>query len=359
MTIYIIIAIVLLIFILLPQYFDRISFPISSILLFFLGTFRAVTVGTDTGGVYYSNWNCINWDMNSWNRFTPFEPGYNILMLLVKDYISNEYEVMYGLTFAISFILTLYFIRKESQRPIFSLFVFYTTYLYMAYFNIMRQCFAMSIILVLIYNYMHRKISIYWYIIGVIVISQLFHSSIMFYLIVPLLNYLSEKNIQKWILYVILACSFFLFLNVSVITGIVPYFQSILSERYFGYVEWGLQIDSQYSFMEMLMYTLFLSFCIYFHKGNKFSVYFWLVFIGVIIRSLFINIVPMMARIYILGNIAMVIMVVNIYFSLETRLKRYIILAAVILFGFVILTNSLSHNYGELVPYKNWIIDLL
>lgn len=49
------------------------------LLMAFVGAFRNIDIGTDTGTWYYSNWFFTTFELKTWNHFTPFEPGFNIL----------------------------------------------------------------------------------------------------------------------------------------------------------------------------------------------------------------------------------------------------------------------------------------
>lgn len=331
--------------------FKEALFYALSFIMLWLGVFRAKSVGTDTGAWYYSNWIFTTFDPKTWNKFTPMEPGYNLFMAFTKEYISNSYWVVYGLTFFIGFSLLIYVIKKYSINPVFSLLIMYIFCIYTSYYNIMRQTMAMSFCLILIMLYINQRIKLMVYIVGISIVAFLIHGTSIFYCLVPCIALLTKKNISKKILYIVLALSLFLFINTSVINNIILYSSSILSARYFSYVEWGQQLDSNYSLLEMLMYMAFTAACIYFHKGSHFSVLFYIFFIGVVMRASLINIVPIIGRVCDLMFVMSVFLVPNICNSLLGR-KKYVFIFIVLGIGSIVFFNSLGHNYGEIIPYK-------
>ena len=331
--------------------FKNALFYILSFIMLWLGAFRAKSVGTDTGAWYYSNWVFTTFNPNTWNKFTPMEPGYNLFMAFTKEYISNSYWAVYGLTFLIGFSVLIYVIKRYSTNSAFSLLILYIFCIYTSYYNIMRQTLAMSFCLLLIMLYITQRIKLIVYILGVCLVAFLIHGTCFFYCFVPCMTLLSKKNISKKILYSVLAVSLFLFINKSVINNIILYSSSLLSARYFFYVEWGQQLDSNYSLLEMLMYMAFTAVCIFFHKGNRFSELFYIYFIGVVMRASLINVVPIVGRVCDLMFVMSVFFVPNISNSL-LGWKKYVFVCIVLGIGSIVFFNSLSHNYGEIIPYK-------
>lgn len=352
MTLYIIIFFLTLFSIFLPQKYDKRAFFITSILLLFLGTFRAKSVGTDTGSWYYYNWFYTTFNPKTWNHFTPFEPGYNLFIATVKTFISSEYIAVYGLTFAISFICIWYVIDKYSTRKTLSLFIFYAFYIYLTYYNLMRQTLAMSLCLILLFKYLYSNLNIFKYLVSITIISLLIHKTSLLFCIFPFFQYLSKIKIEKKILYVILVISVFFFINTRYINEIIGFTKFFLTERYFRYVEWGQQLSVNYSLLEMLMYVCFTCICIFFHKGNRFSPIFMIYYSGVILRALFINLIPIASRVFSLTSIFAIFIIPMIYSNITNKKSRIIFLTLVIFIGSIIFINSLNNNYGEIIPYK-------
>lgn len=352
MEIYIFVYLILLCSYFLKKKWSKWLFPILSFLLLFLGVFRAKTVGTDTGTWYYSNWVATTFNPDTWNKFTPMEPGYNIFMAFIKEYISNDYLASYGLTFAIAFGCTLYTIKKNSANPIFSLLIMYIFCIYTSYYNLMRQTLAMSICIIFIMEYLKKNIDVIRFFILVYAVSFLIHGTALLFCIIPFFCWLSKKEISPKILYVILAISLFLFINTSFINSVIMNTNTILSTRYFSYVEWGQQLDSNYSLLEMLMYMAFTTACIYYNKTEYFSPLFYLYFMGIVMRAAFINIVPIISRISDLTSIACIFFIPAMTENLSKK-EKLIFSSIVLAIGSIIFFNALKHNYGEIIPYEN------
>lgn len=129
-------------------------------ILIIVGAFRGIKVGTDTLW-YYNNWLFTTFDVKSWNHFTPFEPGFNILIAFLKN-VNSSYYFFYSLIFTVTLLMFLK-AAKIAKVNIGYLFSFFFLCYYFAFcMNIMRQMFALSIGAILLYSFIKRKFHSYF-----------------------------------------------------------------------------------------------------------------------------------------------------------------------------------------------------
>lgn len=289
---------------------DKYIWALITVFLTFIGAFRTIDVGTDTGWYYY-NWVLTTFNPATWNHFTHFELGYNLFIAFVKQYISNEYIAVYGLTFIISFGCISYVMRKYSVNSWFSVLLFYTFCFYFLCMNIMRQTLSMSICYVFIMAYLSRKINLIVYILLIYVLSILIHGTTVFFLAIPLFRLLENVKINKIYLYAILLLSLLFFVNPKLVQNMITLSSSVLSVRYYSYVEWGLQLDSNYSLLEQIMYVCLGLLLVYYNKGNKYKTLLFVYIFVVVLRGMFINVVPIISRVVSLGMTSLIIIIPN------------------------------------------------
>lgn len=95
MEIYIFIGVfLLLITCIAPR--DKTVFYFFCILFAMIGLFRSHNVGTDCIA-YSSAFRKITLNPNTWNLILPFEPGFNVLCALFKQYISSSPMLLWGI----------------------------------------------------------------------------------------------------------------------------------------------------------------------------------------------------------------------------------------------------------------------
>lgn len=351
MQVYVGIYLLLLLSIFLPRRLDSVTFPLSLMILLFIGCFRGVNVGTDVL-VYLKNFAPITSDINTWNVYTPFEPGFNFLMAFMKKYINDSYFFFYGSVFVVTFLLLAFFIYRLSPRPQVSLFLLYTLCYYFASMNYMRQYFALAICLCLLCFYLKGEwCKWYIFVLAICTVSLMFHSSLIVFSVLPLINYLLvNKRISKNILYLGLFASVFFFFSKTYLINTLLYVSSFLSDRYATYIRWGLYDQAVYSSAEMLLLVSFCSFVVFVEK-NKRSLFFYMYYISIVFRTSFITLVPMLGRIYFVYEIVSIIYFVQLYYSIEKKYQRITFGFAVVLYGAILCARSLLNNANEIIPY--------
>ena len=146
MEIYIFIGVfLLLITCIAPR--DKTVFYFFCILFAMIGLFRSHNVGTDCIA-YSSAFRKITLNPNTWNLILPFEPGFNVLCALFKQYISSSPMLLWGIMSAFYTFNMGRFFRKYTSNINIALLLFYLLGTYMFSFNIIRQSFAFALLLV-------------------------------------------------------------------------------------------------------------------------------------------------------------------------------------------------------------------
>lgn len=205
--------------------------------LIIVGAFRGIKVGTDTLW-YYSNWLFTTFDEKSWNHFTPFEPGFNILIAFLKN-VNSSYYFFYSLIFTVTLLMYLK-AAKIAKVNIGYLFSFFFLCYYFAFcMNIMRQMFALSIGAILLYSFYKKNISLIFYEIGVLLITLLFHHSMIILALFPIFvlvdfnRFLNTKNL----LIILIVVQILSKTALPFIQSVVLNFSGILGDRADYYIE--------------------------------------------------------------------------------------------------------------------------
>lgn len=206
-------------------------------ILIIVGAFRGIKVGTDTLW-YYNNWLFTTFDVKSWNHFTPFEPGFNILIAFLKN-VNSSYYFFYSLIFTVTLLMFLK-AAKIAKVNIGYLFSFFFLCYYFAFcMNIMRQMFALSIGAILLYSFYKKKISLIFYEIGVLLITLLFHHSMIILALFPIFvlvdfnRFLNTKNL----LIILIVAQILSKTALPLIQSVVLNFSGIFGDRADFYIE--------------------------------------------------------------------------------------------------------------------------
>ncbi|MFZ5986468.1 MAG: EpsG family protein [Bacillota bacterium] len=156
-----------------------------SYLIFFFGmtaiisALRAYAVGNDTDQFYRAYERIAQVDWTSFYLFR-YELGFTVLCK-VLSYISREPQLLLIVTSLFSSYSIGRFIYKNSCNVVLSSYLFITLNIYADYLNLMRQVIALSIILFGIEYLKEKKIIRF---VLFVVIASLFHQSALFVLVV-------------------------------------------------------------------------------------------------------------------------------------------------------------------------------
>lgn len=209
--------------------------------LIYLFAERSLQVGTDTAYTYYPYYYIGYCQMG--NAYDGIEYGFMALFRFAYS-VSNSFngclwvlgEILFGSYFV---ILSKIFSRK---RFLISVLVF-ITYYYFPSFNILRQSFAMMLVLLGL-DYLKRNKKIYFIIL--ILVASLFHTSALVCLPILIFDYLSNKSKTKRIISI--------FLTVLIIISISPIYNFLLDTTIFSKLS-NYVLSTELSFIEMLSFA--------------------------------------------------------------------------------------------------------
>jgi hypothetical protein len=140
-------------------------------ILFVISGIRGESVGTDTANYLRGFRGIRNAHFNEMFEIERWETGY-VLLNKLSSYISDNDQVILFVTSVLALIGVGYFIYKNSNNVVFSLYLFVSLYLYFFSFNGIRQAIAISIIV----SGFHliRERSLFKYLI-IVLIASFFH----------------------------------------------------------------------------------------------------------------------------------------------------------------------------------------
>lgn len=329
---------------------------ITIIFLCIIVFFRDNTVGTDVAS-YSINFHRINWHKYSWNYYLPFEPGFNYFILFFKYYIINNPMICWG-TIGIIYVLCFYkFANKYTQNVNIALLCFYLLGTYFLVFNIMRQCFACAILL-LIFTHTNivnpTKKDIIISIVFIFLIGLLLHPTI-FIFYTYLLYHIKAINrlISKKIMIIALCVSFIIFYTQAIIPFLSSFIDTSSAEgKLINYAMRNIQNneDSGFSITKIILITIFQIYLIFISSNPK-NIFLFTGTCGVLFLNCFGVLVLEFARVY-----ELLISLQIIYLSEMWSIKKHNTLTMLykpilLLYLTAIFMNILFKNYGEIIPY--------
>lgn len=253
------------------------------VFMIFVGAFRGMSVGTDTLW-YRNNWVSMTFDPKTWNRYTPFEPGFNFYIAFVKSFVSNSYYFIYTSVFLFTYLFYLLTIKKATI-PLGLFFSFlWMTHCYMDTMNIMRQCLAMSICVYLFVLYDKGNIKLLSFVLFVLSVMFLLHKSSAVFLLTPLFRkdfigkILSTSNMIVILFLAIFGSVFlsdFIGDNLILLSG-------VFGERADSFIETTNKIGLTERAGGYIGFFLYGFFLILFSKNRRNS-YFYIGFVGFVL----------------------------------------------------------------------------
>lgn len=333
---------------------NKIYIYILLILMCSIIALRGMSVGTDTYG-YSKTFERITANPNSWDSYVIFDPGFAYLAYLFKNVVSDNPLDCWGLM-GIFYVVSFYFFAKKYSGNVgLSMILFLLQGSYFIGFNIIRQCFALSLIMCLFIHYDITNLKIRHILVIIpliLIIGYLFHPAVMIFLVIP---FLSNNTIQKYAtkktLVCILVCSFVI--NVSGLA--VEYVRRFLESTGFegkliAYMSRVMAEESGYSIVKLVFITVFHTYTILVSKNVK-NIFLFIGTFGIIFLNLFGQIVIEFVRIYEALMVFGLIYYVQMLTEKNCYSKRAFYKPILILFLLVIYINILMKNYGEIVPY--------
>lgn len=322
-------------------------------LLLFIGACRDITIGTDTGTWYYKNWFFTTFNPNTWNHYTPFEPGFNLYIAFFKKYISSSYTAFYSLLFIFTYILFIYFFKNEKYNIGIGLSLFLLTGNYLFCLNIMRQTLALSIAVIIISKYIKDNRHIQFFL-SIILVSFLVHKSILILGLTPLFklnkikNYLNTKTLfLLWLVFL------FLSNNIYLINAIYPYIQLLThNTTYARHIDALIEYGEQERTVGYVGFSILILSLLKLSEGKR-TTYFYIGYIGLLFSMLTKSIMPELGRVFINMSFFIVPYLTTFYQNIKTtkKIDLYILYIVAVYLVFSFISNLENSSF---IPYKTF-----
>lgn len=309
--------------------------PASFAFLFIFSAFRGYEVGTDTYNYldYYERLS----SGEDWVRALA-EPSWG----LINDtaiYFFDDFRAVLIISTLLTLLPLYYVLYKYSKNPMFSLFIYLTSYFYLASLNITRQMMSASVALVAIMMLVKgRK---YWFI-TFILISSLFHTSALFFLVLLFVNKLPDKDAML--------------ITLSVISTIVGIFGVEIIVKaisltpfgfYFQYFELRSMLGNLFYLILFNIFTIFIM-----QTTHIRDIYFKIFWLSIIITCLLVRI-PFGDRISVSLNLFYLIFFPYYLSNAYIGNRNYKIIAVITIVSFFLYQLIDTIGDGEVFPYTN------
>lgn len=305
---------------------------ISFCVLFVLAAFRAESVGTDVGRVYF-------WQFIHHREARSFEYGWYYFRELVA--LTGSYRLLLVATSAMVLCPVFYVASRNKAHALWIVLLFVLLYDYCYSLNAIRQYISISIVFL---GSLYLKSRFDWRFYAFVLIASLFHVSALVMLILPLLDRLKLK---EW--HVIAA------LLIAYVVGYfnnMEFMRGMLAKYNYGYIQYfgeEYMRDISFSLNRLLLNVLVI---VLFILTNKNSLWLKVFATGVLILDLF----PMFPDVCRIAKYFLIFQIL-LYPALEfkkdiTQETRMIVRAGVWLYALFLFFYLLSANVGGVVPYS-------
>lgn len=325
---------------------------ISIMPLLILIIFRDTSVGTD----YLTHINTykelannnLTEQQNSW-----WGIGFKTLANIFIFFFENNYRVFFSFIGVITLILIYNEIWKNSKKPVFSLFIYFSLCLYYQIFNQMRQMLAISVVFYALRFIRNKNI---WKYVFCIIIASTLHNTAIIALPIGILPYIKLTK-KTYIFYgIIMVIIWFLYSKIV----------SILGGTYYGSVYFdNLQYDISFkmsTILNLLLRIMMMVTCIFFYNKNKKNdiiaqkkkdldddfntTLIQMTIICTIIQLLAIK-SYIFARLTTYYFIAYIILIPNIFENMKSAWRKIILIGTIIFFGAYHVFYFTSENGKE------------
>lgn len=323
-----------------------------ALFLVFLGVMRGVEVGTDCLG-YQIDYYIVKKITDAKYLYHKFEIGFVALIAFFKFFITPLYLPFVSCLFIIFFAGVKKFITLKNAPLGIALFIILAFSHYFYAYNIMRQMFALGLILLFLpFLYQQKYVK---FLVSVVLICFLFHkSSILAVLLVPLHYYIvkKERKVPKKALYCAVILSFvFFFIADITLKKYFAAFAGLFYSRYEGYML-GAMGKQGLGYAYMGCQSLFALALIYWHKGNeKYNFEFVVYIVGVSLFNFFSSFSVVATRVaesFLIFNIVLFPLMMT---DKTNRNLKYIRLAIIVTGLVLFFYNYGINNHGLVNPY--------
>lgn len=310
---------------------------ISFLLLFIVGGFRDVSVGTDTEN-YAKLFDTYGSDVSMMYHAT--EPLFLLIQFLVAK-MGGGYEIMLLIIMAVILGTIHFYARLVSKSSLYVILSFFLLYFYFYSFNTMRQYMGIGFCLIAFYYLSKKRVKHYFLF---IFIAFLFHVTALVGLFAYILNKI-KLNKKKQIL----------LLSITFVVGLTPIVQQgmaftlhFLPDYLYQYILESEKARAGFPFSRFLL-TSYAIVLVVLLKEKILNVK--LLMLGICLLNLF-DFQPVIGRIAQYFTIIQIAIIPNISILIRRKKNAKALKIASFIYMFVVWIYLLLNNVAEIVPYK-------
>ena len=195
------IVFIILLFSSIIEFFGKNNKYFVNALFVFLLLFVSLRYGQ--GSDYFSYIYLFNYTANTFESavlykdisYITSEIGFSAISYFWLKILKLSPELLNALFSAVSFILMWLFIRKYSDRPIISLFIFYCTFYLIYPFSVIRQALCIGVFIYYMIPLLHKKKYFNYYLISLLLFTIHYSSIIIFF--IPVVNIIKKYSLYQ------------------------------------------------------------------------------------------------------------------------------------------------------------------
>lgn len=315
---------------------------------------RGMSVGTDTYG-YSETYNHLSLNPNSWDYHVVFDPGFAVICYYFKTFISSNPLDCWGFM-GIFYVFSFYFFAKKysgNAGLALVLFVMYDSYF--IGFNIIRQCFALSCLMIVFTFFDLRQLCVksrIFTFLLVALIAYMFHQTMFIFCLIPIISSpFIMKFVNKKILLAIIVGSFFVNVSGLAVNYAISFLDSTgIEGKLINYMSHVYQDESGYSILKLSLINTFMAFVIYVSNNVK-NVFLLTGIMGIVVLNLLGPVVMEFVRVYESLMVFCLIYFVQMTVKGEYHTNIRIYYPVMFIIMTVLCLNYIIKGYGEILPY--------
>ena len=310
---------------------------ISFLLLFIVGGFRDVSVGTDTEN-YARLFDSYGSDVSMMHHAT--EPLFLLIQFLVAE-MGGGYEIMLLIIMAVILGTIHFYARLVSKSSLYVILSFFLLYFYFYSFNTMRQYMGIGFCLIAFYYLSKKRVKRYFLF---IFIAFLFHATALVGLFAYILNKI-KLNKKKQIL----------LLSITFVVGLTPIVQQgmaftlhFLPDYLYQYILESEKARAGFPISRFLLTSYAIALVALLKEK---TLYVKLLMLGICLLNLF-DFQPVIGRIAQYFTIIQIAIIPNISVLIKRKKNAKALKRVSYIYMLVVWIYLLLNNVAEIVPYK-------
>lgn len=314
--------------------------------LWILLAFRDKTVGVDTGGTYYYIYRNILYGEYARSVRVQVEQGYLLLNRLILHYNQSYFAVIF-VTGTVSWFLFYRYIIKKSLDPSLSILIFFLNFFYFHQFNVIRQLLSCAIALQGFQFIYERKFLKY---LLVILLAASIHKMVL--LLVPIYFIYNIKISAKKIAVITIGAKLFFSLIWRLIVPLLE------GTRYSNVIQWEGAYAGGYAIGELITtsFLLWVGYYFYLCDGKKnlvlnFNLWLQLFALVIEVNS---NMIPIVYRFLWFANINTFLYIPEMINTIQSKTNKKIVKAMTILIFVLYFTQKWLNGDDMIQEFQFW-----